>query len=175
MPAIKSKSAMPCQIVWLSISSWVGISIGAIHVYGKLIWKDTEHRDLDLDHPMSGKDAAYYNKQMQARGYHSLKRKPGDASKDFDTRESVVVSAKKKAHELWRGDCLMILGDGGSASAHPVLMWPTRFAAQAARANALADEWTKINGYEGAHADRADEIDAEWYALIQSMGNPSTY
>lgn len=156
-------------IVRLEITSWVGVSVGAVHSYGRLTWQEgpDEREDLNLDHPMSAKQAAWYNKEMAEQGYGYLKKKRGDLSNDFDSKADVIQAAKKKIAELYPdGNAWLILGT--SLSAQPILFWPPGLKKLADRSNALADEWEKIGGYEG-NASRAAEIDDEWNLIFKQV------
>lgn len=163
-------TANHARVVFLEISSWVGISIGAVHAYGKLVWHDgAELKHLELEHPMSAKEAAYYNKEMAARGYNSCRKKPGDPSTDFSDDAAVIRAAKATVRRLWLdGRTWLILGSCGTMSAQPVLVWPSHLRAQAGRSTKLAEEWKRIGGYEG-NDRRAGQIDKEWQRIFYAV------
>lgn len=157
----------PAIIVRLVTSSWVGISPGAVHTYGRLSWREgDEIKELKLTHPMSAKEAVRYNKEMAERGFHSLKARPGQPTEDFENLEAVIRAAKRVAREKWKDNVWLIQGD--SMSAQPILVWPRRFEVEAIRSNALAREWEQIGGYEG-NERRAEEIDTDWGAIFSQV------
>lgn len=153
--------------VWLEISTWVGICIGAQHFYGRLHENNRgpggNSGETDVTHALTRKEAAYLNKKNSWTGF--MAKKGGEMSRDFEAREQVYAAGIKLFRKQYPGDVILIVGSHGSLSAQPLLSWPAWFETQAKRVNELAAEWARIGGYEG-NEKRAGQIDNEWQKLL---------
>lgn len=96
------------------------------------------------------------------------KAKAGDPTRGFFREEDIIPQAQRLAASLFNGEEYVIIqAEIGTCSAMPLLHWPKRLDAAAQKANALAEEWRRIGGYEGQQEERADEIDKEWQDIIE--------
>ena len=82
-------------MVELNIYTWAGVSAGAIHFYGDLVYKG---KTATVECPLTESRAAVTNKSIREEyvpEYAKLHRvKPGQLSKKFDTVREVVEAAK---------------------------------------------------------------------------------
>jgi hypothetical protein len=151
----------------IDISTWAGISLGGEHFYGKLKWTNDEGKlqSVDLEHPLSRREATYLSKKSEAYGKGMYKA--GMMDNRFETREELIRYAIKKFKELRKTpQAILINSSYSNCSARPLLAWPKGFSKQAKRCNDLAEEWEKIDGYEGNY-NRADAIDDEWNKILE--------
>jgi len=87
------------KIVFLDITTWSGISIGAEHYYGKLKEHGGNYKSVELEWPMSQKMATYLNKKDRTRSGDSYDcYKKGCPTVRFDTEQEV----KDWALEVWK-------------------------------------------------------------------------
>jgi len=163
---MKKKCAEPkYPAVWLEITTWRGTSPGAEHYYGRLIKNSRgpgEDFEEDVEQPFTRKHAQAFNEKHAEFGL--TKRKAGGKTNEFYSEQEVRKRAIGRFNQLFP-DGILIEANHGSLSARPLLAWPEWFDAQAKRANDLATEWERINGYEG-NEKRAGEIDNEWQKIL---------
>jgi hypothetical protein len=90
---IKSK-----KIGFLEVSSWAGISIGASHVYGKLLFKsdDEERGRLDITRELTQELAEELNKKDSWADWTDY---VGEPTNRFDDLPSLRAAAAKLAEE----------------------------------------------------------------------------
>lgn len=156
-------------IIDLEIRSWVGVSIGAVHTYGTLHFKDKDGKTketLELIRPMTRAERREYNAQMAADGYPDLKATPGQTTNGFKDEGEVIVHAIKAAKKkLGNDNFLMIKREHYSCSARPVVHAPPSFEIEKDCMNALS------NALEEAEKRNApnkvlDEIDNQFNAIV---------
>jgi len=113
-------------IIWLKVSSWVGIGIGAEHYYGKLIdqslpWEERIKNEQTVKRPLGSKEARELSKkdtEMFDEKIRCTYRK-GDLTDRFASESDVIAQAKKTWKELYPHGEILLLGDDGTAQ--PVL------------------------------------------------------
>jgi hypothetical protein len=160
------------RIVHLEIRTWVGTSIGAIHTYGKLVFKDggIHPQERDLYRAMTTKEIREYNAEMIAQGYKHLKAEKGKTTVGFKDEGEVIKCAIQTSKENWPdGNFLLLKGDHCTYSAMPVLYAPESFT-EATRINELAEQWEKIeraSRYKQGYPKELDTIDNEFNAIIE--------
>jgi len=122
------------RIVFLEVTSWRGISIGAEHYYGHLISYNGEGLDkVELKRKLTAKDAVALNKKDSSITSHS-RWKAGEEVGRFDTREQVKVAALKAFAERFNSDDILLMGRyvGGVPGEQPLSVpeeWERKFAA----------------------------------------------
>jgi hypothetical protein len=154
------------KVVHLDISSWRGISIGAVHFYGKLIWDDKTEKysvgTLELKRPMTAKEALLRNKADEKRII-----KPGVSTYQFNTEADVLRYGIKAFNQKFKDSLLMLGGFATASATHKLYLWPKTFDEQAQRMNDLVDQRTKLNGYKHPKNEtKVCKIDDEWYSLL---------
>lgn len=87
------------NIVYLKISTFRGISIGAEHYYGKLIFMEP-YLHHELSYTMTQEDAVKLNDKDPDWPYHS----EGEKSTRFDSKDLVREAAIKYCTEKWNDD-----------------------------------------------------------------------
>ena len=92
----------------LNITSYRGISFGAVHWYGKLHIADNHDtiEDIELTRPLTAKDASALNSERQSMGYSYCLHTPGDMTEGFNTENSALRAGIKtaKAGSRWSAD-----------------------------------------------------------------------
>lgn len=99
------------KTAFLQITSWVGISIGATHVYGSLRIQD---ESFEVECPLTPKEAKYLNKTS---GISYAMYRVGE----MDTRISTITKAHKAGIKLFlekRKDEVVLLTGSSYASSH---------------------------------------------------------
>lgn len=154
------------DIVCLEISSWRGISIGAMHYYGKIVgYKDNEYHHATLTRKLSAYVAAEMNRHHRKEfpyEHDPYRYRAGQTTECFDTRQQIISLAKRcwlthfpKAHVL-------MLGSFSVANPQQILIAPADFKK---KVNDLWREDERIGGYEG-NPKRSEEIYREYQAYI---------
>jgi hypothetical protein len=107
--------------VWLEISSWRGMSIGATHFYGTLHHPCTCSR-FPCPHPISRTDLEHVLTTQEAKELTKLhndgslfgpgvyKYKKGDTSRCFETKEEIIKLAIASYQEMFPDRKRLILG-----------------------------------------------------------------
>ncbi len=84
------------KFVYLEITSWVGLSIGAEHYYGKLIISGTREKSVDLTKKLSDRECFYLNKKDSLSGI--IRWKAGQTTKRFNTEADL----ERLAIKIWK-------------------------------------------------------------------------
>ena len=111
--------------VWLCISSWRGMSIGAVHYYGRFqpgTKPGEKYTEIDLEHPMSAKEAERLNfLHNQGKEKIIFCYEEGEMTQGFDSRQDVI----DRAIAIWRDEFpnhkRLVLGDSGYYEPQDVL------------------------------------------------------
>ena len=167
------KNNRPC-VLFLEVTSWIGISIAADHFYGSVKSEYTRNKsgesiqkvNKSLSRLLSRKEAVKLN-QKDSDSLGALMcspYRPGQQTDRFNARADVVTAAIKYCKEN-HPNCFLLLGSVGIRSARPVLYWPSGFDTHATRLNELAKEWEEIGGY-GGNETQAHKIDNEWCEIL---------
>lgn len=138
--------------VWfLHITSFRGISIGAVHWYGKLYHDLTKDIPvIELDRPLTSKEIARMNKEEGHRIWFQ-----GGSTKGFNSRDDVKQAAMQKYYEVSTEGDILLEGNHCSAEPMPVLIAPPEkqhlleaiySAWSSCRNSSLLDEWDKALG-----------------------------
>ena len=102
------------KYVVVKLSTWIGTSIGAIHIYAKLHWYDAQG-DLhitNLEHPLSAGEARELNKIERDKGYGTLyKRLKGDMYDGFWTSDDARAFAIDYVNKNMPDIMVILIGD----------------------------------------------------------------
>lgn len=151
------------KIVFLNITSWVDISIGAEHYYGSLNkktpgpgWKD---KRVNVQRELSKKEAEELNKKdgSRFRLYEA-----GDKTDRFKTKEAVIRAAKKQFRKEFPRAKYLMQTPGTLAVAEPqeVLIGP--------RKTILNDIFFAFDLLEWDKDDkRKNELEQEWEKVLE--------
>jgi len=130
-------------VFYLDVHTYQGVSIGAIHYYGKMKLSDYCSEEsiippcgvdfkIELYFKMSARDAKSLNKHDNYRTY-----KAGNYSSRYETKEQLIEQSINimKVHF---SNGLLIKGDNTYCEAFPVIYYPPTFDKAAARMNELS-------------------------------------
>jgi len=152
------------NIVFLKVSSWKGISIGAGHFYGVLIDLVT-HESVELSYPLTQKEADCLNKKagfLTSETIRTVGYKVGEASDRFPNEEQVITTAKKQFKKSFPTAAILILGDHALAEPQQVLVGPKEFKN---KINILAKQYDKLDWDDVVDRPMIEKIEEEWQKL----------
>jgi hypothetical protein len=155
----------------LEVSTWQGISIGAIHWYCKIVVEENDKVErIEMKRPITAKEAATMNKEEQERGLLFSSNKAGDLTEGFITEEDAIKTGTEYFASKYKG----ILYDSGYASCSAwkkVILCQPEFSELSNKMNLLADKFQTLNGYECAKKDKklVERIDNRWFKLSQKL------
>lgn len=112
---------LPIRLVYLKISTYQGISLGADHYYGTLRTKGEP--DVEVEGTLTRAQALALNKKDDRRGT-GLYWKPGDTTSRLDTLEQVRELGTAQARARWGDDILLVEGEPVYAGPYHVLWCP---------------------------------------------------
>ena len=125
------------QIVYLEITSWYGISIGAEHYYGKLSGSDTV---VELERTLTSRQAKELNKKDSMKYL-----KEGSKTGRFDTKEEIIEVALFEYKKHFPDAKILILGRSSLAEPQKILDAPKQIRD---KGNLLFAETEKIEWIE---------------------------
>jgi hypothetical protein len=123
----KVSKSLPIKGVVLSITSFRGVSPGAIHYYGRLHHYETEPRvDLEVRRALSAREARELTKLDRSTysWYKGGGYKPGDLTDRFDSILELRAFALKHYKELVPGTMLLLVGQFAVADPQECLDGP---------------------------------------------------
>lgn len=114
------------RVVYLEISSYIGLSPGASHFYGRLTRGGGDDH-IDLVYSLSEKQATEINKTYRRLypGDDLLLVRPGQKYSGFFSKEAIIKQAKKEWKKHYPDGELLILGRSSVADPQHVLEGPT--------------------------------------------------
>ena len=141
------------KAVYLRITSWAGVSIGAEHFYGSLTC-NSPHSKVEVSKPMSQEEVDTLNKKDNWDSY-----KVGDLTERFDTEDDV----RQRAIEILKvhfPDCELLF-EGSSCCSDPckVVIAPEPMFTEGNRLYAAAKKIGFWDNDEKAMHKLADEWD----------------
>lgn len=155
--------------VFVEITSWKGISIGADHYYVKVVWYDDNdkyHRE-EIDDILTGKHAEILNKRERnkAVGYRYTYKK-GDRIRGFWTRKDAEKKAIKWIEKNIPEHEIILTGSSSAhASVQRCLKHPNKKSLE--KINALYKKAESIGFYDDPKNDKKmEKIDKKFYELI---------
>lgn len=153
-------SIWPKNIAHLNISSWVGISIGANHCYGKLNYQDEDR--IEIKRILTHVDADKLNDYDRNDVFESYNA--GDECTRFDTEQEIIDSAIEIIKKDYPQVDLLLARDGASISVNEVYWGKDQKVVD--RINELYKEADKLGYYSGKDDDRMEELDDEFEKLV---------
>jgi len=150
------------RFYYLTISTYIGISCGAMHYYGRIRYdsNDGDHKEVDLEHPISPRASRKINR---SEGW--IVFRPGDMIRSFASENEVRDAAIKWFIEA--GDSQGILLEGLFASADPMKALAGDPAA-IENINSLYAAWESIHGWGGVHS-AAQTVADLWDSLMREL------
>ncbi len=144
------------KVVYLDISSWRGISIGASHWYGKLV---------------CGKERIELYRVLTAVGAREMNRRWGretfekdDTCKSFESERDIINLARATFKKHFKGASVLILGSPVYADPQKVLIGPRDFKQ---KVNAWYRRAKKIGGYDRGHDNEMGMIADDFWAYFR--------
>lgn len=145
------------HIVFLKITSWNGISIGAEHYYGRLTDFKT-NKSIELTYPLTKEDAKYLNRKVTDEvGMYE----EGEESERFSNEEAVISRAKKRFKILFPKAIILIRGTC-DPNPQEVLVGPKQFKNVI---NALWQRYELLDWDREEDREELEEIEEEWQGL----------
>lgn len=158
-------------IATLEISSYIGLSIGAVHYYGRLWFDEGDGgrlRKYDLIHRLTEAEATVLNKrenESKARLYQAGMEVPG-----FDTERQVKDAALEIYKDRYPGATVLLCGRPAEVGPRLALDGPVelqeRSAALVARKEALSTDLNSGKLRRSKFEDLYDDLCDEWDELI---------
>lgn len=162
---ITDQTKIIMYIAHLNISSWRGISIGAVHWYAELIVDDEKEpygwKRIKLQRPLTSAEAKAMNLEKKRQGYLSSNYRAGNLTEGFNTEEEAIAEGIKVFKISYDG--VLFLGDHCSCSAWKKVIYAPEAASEKVKEiNAIADEFQSLNGYEGKARKRVEMLDKQF-------------
>ena len=114
------------KILHLKITTWAGMSIGATHYYGDILFPYDKHKeDIKLSFILTKRDVLLLHKKerMYALSYRT-KYIIGEESSRFDTKEEIEKAGIKYYEEnLKKKYSILVLGDSGIMEPQKILAY----------------------------------------------------
>lgn len=148
------------NIAHLNISSWVGISIGANHCYGKLNYQDEDR--IEIKRILTQADVDKLNEYDRNDVFG--KYKVGDECERFDTEQEIIDLAIKIIENDYPQVDLLLARDGASVSVNEAYWGKDQKVVD--RINELYKEADELKYYSGIDDDRMEELDDEFEKLV---------
>lgn len=146
------------SLAYLEISSYTGISIGATHFYGKLIFYNGDKReDHELRRELSASEARLLNKIDDFASY-----RPGQSTERFDSREDVIAQAVTEYKTIFPTATALICGSSSTLDPQRVLDGPAELMK---KLNSLHRQAERIDYWE-RNPSKMQEICDKWDLLI---------
>lgn len=152
------------MIVYLEISSWIGMSLGAMHFYGTMRTgydNDGNHQKIDMRRPLTSAQAKELNKAHDVKFY-----KAGSLYQGYDTRDEIRQQALATYKDLFPGATILVEGSSAVADPQPILDGPKDIMDFV---NELVRQAEEIGWYEGDYHGM-DKIYREYSAFMKSRG-----
>lgn len=120
-----SRRAAPAEgrkVVRLSITTWVGYSLGASHYYGDMLPMWMLRGSVNLSRKLSAKAAQHMNKTDEVhRRNTGFRWRPGMETQRFDSEDGVIAEALRTWRELFPDADVLLLDKEGVTSTSRVL------------------------------------------------------
>ena len=127
--------------VYLEITTWQGLSIGAEHYYGKLCgYNKGEHISVELKKVMTREDARILNKKDSAHCWEE-----GETTDRFDTEEGIKKIARKEWKKHFPQAKIVVEGREGVIEPQPIFVGPSDYKR---KINAWAKKAEEINYWD---------------------------
>lgn len=148
------------NIVFLVVSSFVGIGVGAKHYYGKLEAL-IGGEPADVTAPLTAAQARAFNKEWGMLKL-SFGYQEGEESSRISSRAKVISLAKKQFKKHFPKATVLILGRPAVCAPFEVLIGPKEFKEKMTK---LAKRYDKLNWDRAADREEIEEILHGWQEL----------
>lgn len=154
------------KIVSLEISSWRGISIGAVHYYGKLICYPGDYSEVEILRTLD-EDAAFKltkQKNNNKNPNFFVEYTKGMKVKEFDNPGEI----KEIALKIWKKHFpdAVILQEGRSGIAMPQITLAADDKDLMKQINEWANRIEELGGYDRDNGDEVDKICDEYWKIV---------
>lgn len=152
----------------LNVTTWQGISIGAVHWYAKLYYEvDNKLETVEITRKMPAKEARERSKQAKEEGYRSTLYRAGEETEGFNTEQEAIQAGIDYFKKHFDG--VLYLGEYASCSAWKrVIYWKEPHAALVKEMNEISDKFIAVDGYEGDEKE-AEKLDKQWYKRFDML------
>lgn len=119
----KKQYALRPQMVWLQISSWRGMAIGATHWYGEM--RNSEHtRAVRMMYPLTEEQALELTKKHNGGTLVEVDYayQAGDEVSSFDTKEEIIAQAIATWRTEFPDRNVLVIGNPAYADEVPVIL-----------------------------------------------------
>jgi len=149
------------NIVFLTISSFIGTSVGAQHFYGRLTPLEGD-QEFDVKYRLSKEDAEHINKFSFATKEfrESIGYEEGELCSRFRSRKKVIAEAKKQFKKDFPKATVLVLGRSYVVEPQEILVGPRRFKT---KINRLAKRAKEINYWDSE--EEMQELCDKWQEL----------
>ncbi len=149
---------------YLKITTWVGSLSNAQHYYGRIVFALKEHRDIDVNHKLTIKEAINLNKSDNFRFIpNNNNYKAGEVTDRFMDESKLKREAIKtfKKEVMPKGFEILMLGDNCCIDPEEMLVGPKSVME---KSNELNDRFNALNGWECKDEDEkiVDHICKQW-------------
>ena len=151
---------MTDKLVYLEITSWIGISIDAMHFYGSLKGHiNDDFRSIELLHALTIEEAKVVSKAS------SIRFSPGDMYNGFLNKQDIINLALKIYKDRFPQAEVLVLGRIAIADPQEILDGPPAFKDAV---NKLYNTAESIGWYDGGHEDQMNDIYKAYIQLLKS-------
>jgi len=166
MDASKSKTKLMKvkeeNIVFLTISSFVGASPGAIHYYGRLEHLQGDEA-VDVTYKLTQKEADRFNVKWKVGGCEDLfGYQEGEKSERFPSEKKLIVAAKKQFKVHFPKATVLVLGSSSVCEPQEILVGPKEFKDKITN---LAKQYDKLDWDDVVDRPMIEKIEEEWQKL----------
>lgn len=152
---------MKKYVLYAKISSWVGLSIGATHMYCNLCWEDEKgYHKIELHRNLTQEDADILNKKDKVDFY-----KLNDTTNRFDSEEQIyetIIDYVKHSNVPFK---LIVKGDNFYAEVQEAIWGPEKIVK---KINKLYKEYEKYQ-YLDNYTPEMDKINNEFDKILETI------
>lgn len=151
------------NIVFLTVSSFVGMSVGAMHYYGRL-----EHLQggdsSDVTHKLTQIEADRFNKGWLTKEMRTpdVGYQKGEKLTRFSSRRKVINAAKRQFKIHFSKAAVLVLGRSACFEPQEILVGPKEFKD---KINVLAKEYGKLDWDIETDRPEIKKIEEKWQKL----------
>ena len=146
----------------LQISTWMGVSLGAEHWYGRLSTDDGK-RDERMRHSMTSEEAKNENKKDREMGQTFFRWKKGAMTQGYSSRQQIIDQAREEFKTFEPKATVLIEGMVGCGSPQTILEGPDWFKTMG---NMINDAWP---GWRAGKDEECERLGAQWAKLIERI------
>lgn len=147
------------HIVFLTITSWAGLALGARHYYGRLRPLEGDERE-DVTYTMTKEDAFEFNrieKVPECIGYEE-----GEKNARFSSEAAVIFAARKQFKVDFPKAKVLVLGDCAVCEPQRILVGPRDFKREI---NILSKARDRLDWDIKEDRPELEEISRQWQVL----------